>query len=162
MMPSTRSFAVSSGPSSPSTVTAIAAGLTWRSVCVASTCSTSLVPMPKASVPNAPWVEVWLSPQTIVMPGWVSPSCGPMTCTMPCSMLPSGYRVTPWTSAFRRSRAICSAASGSAMGRSRPMVGTSWSIVATVRSGRRTFRPASSRPSNACGEVTSWTRCRSM
>ena len=23
------------------------------------------------------------SPQTIVMPGWVRPSCGPMTCTMP-------------------------------------------------------------------------------
>jgi hypothetical protein len=27
-------------------------------VCVASTCSTSLVPMPKASAPKAPWVEV--------------------------------------------------------------------------------------------------------
>jgi len=36
--------------------------------CVASTCSTSLVPMPNASVPNAPWVEVWLSPQTMVVP----------------------------------------------------------------------------------------------
>ena len=41
--------------------------------------------MPKASAPNAPCVEVWLSPQTTVMPGWVSPSCGPTTCTMPCS-----------------------------------------------------------------------------
>ena len=29
--------------------------------------------MPKASAPKAPWVEVWLSPQTIVMPGWVRP-----------------------------------------------------------------------------------------
>ena len=28
--------------------------------------------------------------------------------------------------------------------------------------GRRTFLPASLRPSNACGEVTSCTRCRSM
>ena len=36
---------------------------------MASTCSTSLVPMPKASAPNAPCVEVWLSPQTMVMPG---------------------------------------------------------------------------------------------
>ncbi|PSD21909.1 hypothetical protein C7E12_23160, partial [Stenotrophomonas maltophilia] len=27
--------------------------------CVASTWPTSLVPMPKASEPNAPWVEVW-------------------------------------------------------------------------------------------------------
>ena len=48
-----------------------------KSVWVASTCSTSLVPMPKAKAPNAPWVAVWLSPQTIVMPGCVSPSSGP-------------------------------------------------------------------------------------
>ena len=34
-------------------------------VCVASTCLTSVAPMPKASAPNAPWVEVWLSPQTM-------------------------------------------------------------------------------------------------
>ena len=33
--------------------------------------------MPNASAPNAPCVEVWLSPQTIVMPGCVSPSSGP-------------------------------------------------------------------------------------
>ena len=46
--------------------------------------------MPNASAPNAPWVEVWESPQTIVMPGWVSPSCGPTTCTMPCSASPIG------------------------------------------------------------------------
>ncbi len=40
--------------------------------------------MPKANAPNAPWVLVWLSPQTMVMPGLVRPSSGPMTCTMPC------------------------------------------------------------------------------
>ena len=68
------SFAETPGGSSPSTVTAICLGRYWGSVWVASTCSTSLVPMPKASAPNAPWVEVWLSPQTMVMPGWVSPS----------------------------------------------------------------------------------------
>ena len=39
------------------------------SVWVAITCSTSDVPMPKASAPSAPWVEVWLSPQTMVVPG---------------------------------------------------------------------------------------------
>ena len=38
------------------------------SVCVASTCSTSDVPMPKASAPKAPCVEVCESPQTIVIP----------------------------------------------------------------------------------------------
>src|SRR4051812_3250147 len=43
-----------------------------------------------------------------------------------------------------------------------PSVGTLWSAVARVRSGRRTARPASRRPSNACGLVTSWTRCKSM
>ena len=41
-------------------------------------------------------------------------------------------------------------------------VGTLWSIVATVSSGRRTFRPARRRPSNACADVISWRRCRSM
>ena len=48
------------------------------------------VPMPKASAPNAPCVDVWESPHTIVMPGWVMPSCGPMTWTMPCSASPIG------------------------------------------------------------------------
>ena len=41
------------------------------------------------------------------------------------------------------------------------MVGMEWSIVATVRSGRRTLRPRARSPVKACGEVTSWTRCRS-
>ena len=27
--------------------------------------------MPKARVPKAPWVLVWLSPQAMVRPGWV-------------------------------------------------------------------------------------------
>ena len=58
-------------------------GLRWARHCVASTCSTSLVPIPKASAPNAPWVAVWESPQTIVMPGCVTPSSGPITWTMP-------------------------------------------------------------------------------
>ncbi len=40
--------------------------------------------MPKASAPKAPWVAVCESPQTIVMPGWVTPSSGPITWTMPC------------------------------------------------------------------------------
>jgi len=37
--------------------------------CVASTCSTSLVPMPKASAAKAPCVDVCESPQTTVIPG---------------------------------------------------------------------------------------------
>ena len=58
-------------------------GLRWSSVCVARTISISLVPMPNASAPKAPCVAVWESPQTIVMPGCVRPSSGPMTWTMP-------------------------------------------------------------------------------
>jgi hypothetical protein len=49
--------------------TAIVRGNVNRKVCVARTCSTSLVPMPNASAPNAPWVDVCESPQTIVRPG---------------------------------------------------------------------------------------------
>ena len=53
------------------------------SVWVASTCSTSEVPMPKARHANAPWVLVCESPQTTVMPGRVAPCSGPITWTMP-------------------------------------------------------------------------------
>ncbi len=60
--------------------------LRWISVCVASTCSTSEVPMPCASAPKAPCVEVWLSPHTMVMPGRVKPCSGPMMWTMPCRL----------------------------------------------------------------------------
>ena len=48
------------------------------------------------------------------------------------------------------------------MGRSGLKVGMLWSIVATVLSGRRTRRPRARRPVKACGEVTSWIRCRSI
>ena len=83
MMARITSLAVAPSGSSPSTVTAIVPGRCCGSVWVASTCSTSLVPMPKASAPKAPWVEVWLSPHTMVMPGSVRPCSGPMTWTMP-------------------------------------------------------------------------------
>ena len=43
----------------PRTVTRMLAGRFIGSVCVASTCSTSEVPMPRPSAPNAPCVAVW-------------------------------------------------------------------------------------------------------
>ncbi len=55
-------------------------------------------------------------------------------------------RVSTWT---RESWSLIRAATGV------PSVGTLWSAVASVRSGRRTVRPAMRRPSNACGLVTS-------
>ncbi len=110
--------------------------------------------MPKASAPNAPCVEVCESPQTIVMPGWVSPSCGPITWTTPCSESPSECSRTPKSAQLLRSVSIWVRETGSAMV-SRLSVGVLWSSVAIVRSGRRTGRPASRSPSKACGLVTS-------
>ena len=90
MIDSTTSLAVTPAGSSPSTVTAMVPGRAWGRVWVARTCSTSLVPIPNASAPNAPWVEVWLSPQTMVMPGSERPCSGPITWTMPWPASPMG------------------------------------------------------------------------
>ena len=70
----------------------------------------------------------------------------------------------PNSSQFRSSVSTWTRESSSAISRAAgvPSVGTLWSAVATVLSGRRTLRPSSRSPSKACGEVTSWTRCRSM
>ena len=83
MMARTRSLAVTPGRSLPSTLMASVFGRVCSRHCVASTWPTSVVPMPKARAPNAPCVLVWLSPQTMVLPGCVAPSSGPITCTMP-------------------------------------------------------------------------------
>ena len=71
MIPRITSFAATPAGSSPSTVTAMVFGFVCGSVCVASTCSTSDVPMPNASAPNAPCVDVCESPHTITSPGCV-------------------------------------------------------------------------------------------
>jgi len=73
------SFAVTPGFKVPSTLIAIVFGRRDGRVCVAKTCSTSDVPIPNAIAPNAPCVEVCESPQTMVIPGCVIPSCGPTT-----------------------------------------------------------------------------------
>ena len=84
MMARIKSLAVTPGGSDPSTDTRMFFAGLCSSVCVASTCSTSEVPMPKASAPKAPCVAVCESPQTMVMPGSVKPCSGPMMWTMPC------------------------------------------------------------------------------
>ena len=78
--------------------------------------------MPNASDPSAPCVDVWLSPHTIVIPGWVSPSSGPITCTIPSRPLPVASSGTPKSSQFCRSASSWARASGSRIGPSR--VGT--------------------------------------
>ncbi len=62
---------------------------------LARTSRTWLVPIPKAMAPKAPWVEVWLSPQAMVMPGWVMPCSGPITWTMPWRPLATSKRRIP-------------------------------------------------------------------
>ena len=79
------SLAVTPFPSSPSMRIRMDLGFCWRMHCEASTISTSLVPMPKATAPTAPWVEVWESPQTMVIPGSESAFSGPTTWMMPLS-----------------------------------------------------------------------------
>ena len=69
MIASTMSLAEQPKPSVPETSICMFFAGFCSSVWVAITCSTSDVPMPNASAPSAPCVEVWLSPQTIVVPG---------------------------------------------------------------------------------------------
>ena len=134
------------------------------SVCDASTSRTCDVPMPNAIAPNAPCVDVWLSPQQIVMPGCVSPSSGPMTWTMPCSAAGQVEQRNAVLAAVAFERATsCVSAIASANGRAcdprRHDV-----IDGRERAlGRRAPASRARRSSsNACGLVTSWTRCRPM
>mmetsp|Transcript_2298 Transcript_2298/g.6848 ORF Transcript_2298/g.6848 Transcript_2298/m.6848 type:complete len:521 (-) Transcript_2298:189-1751(-) len=154
-----RSFDVTPFRNAPSTVTSMAPGFCCKIVCVASTCSTSDVPMPNASAPNAPCVVVCESPHTIVVPGNVKPCSGPTTCTTPCrgSIIPK-YG-TPNRSTFSSNVLTCFRAASSSKIAStltaplcsarRDVVGTLWSTVHNVQSGRRTGLLASASPSNA-------------
>ena len=54
------------------------------------------------SAPKAPWVEVWLSPQTMVVPGSVKPCSGPTTWTMPWRLSSSLKYSMPNSFAFCR------------------------------------------------------------
>ena len=114
---SARSFAVTPGARCPRISTRIVFGFTSARHCVASTCSTSDVPIPNASAPKAPCVVVWLSPHTIVMPGCVSPCSGPITWTMPWAGESRSCSVMPWARQWVRRASICAAASWSVSGR---------------------------------------------
>ena len=109
------------------------------------------VPMPKASAPNAPWVEVWLSPQTMVVPGRVQPCSGPMMCTMPWRISSMGKYSTPKSRGILFQGFDLLRDSGSVMPLSRSLVGTLWSATARVSSGRRTLRPVSAQAFEGLG-----------
>ena len=91
---------------------------------VASTCSTSLVPMPKADAPNAPWVEYCESPHTMVVPGRVKPCSGPIMCTTPWRMSFMPKSMMPKSRQFSSSVRTCIALRGSAMPKVLSVVGT--------------------------------------
>src|SRR3990170_633234 len=116
--------------------------------------------MPKAMAPTAPWVEVWLSPHAIVMPGWVRPSSGPMPWPMPCLPVAMSRSGRPKSFVFRYMCSAISSAMGSPKGRAWSVVGMMWSSVPKVRSGMRTLSFESLSILKAWGVVTSWIRCR--
>ena len=145
----------------PSTLISKVVGFSIQIHWVAKTCSTSLVPIPNANAPKAPCVEVWLSPQTIVAPGNVIPSSGPITCTIPWLGLCISNNSIPKSLQFFSNTWICLEEIWSTIGNDLSVVGTLWSIVANVRSVLRTTRLFILNPSKACGDVTSWTRCLS-
>ncbi len=80
--------------------------------------------MPNAMAPSAPCVDVWLSPHAIVIPGWVSPSSGPITWTMPWLSLSGVHRLMPASRQLRSSALIISSAMTSRNGRFCELVGT--------------------------------------
>ena len=118
------SLAVTPKGRAPVTVIRITRGFRCQRHWVASTCSTSVEPTPKASAPNAPWVAVCESPHTSTMPGWVTPCSGPITWTMPCRGSPRPKNVMPSRPVWRPRSATIRRTSGSAISPAPGAVGT--------------------------------------
>ena len=87
-------FRAHASPEPPIDADAIIFGIRCQSVWVARMWLASVIPRPRARAPAAPCVEVWLSAQTTIIPGWLMPCSGPTTCTMPC---PWSFRPNIWT-----------------------------------------------------------------
>ena len=134
------------------------------SVCVASTCSTSLVPMPKASAPNAPCVQVWQSPQTIVMPGLGQPQLGADDVDDALAGIAQAV-----AAGCRTPRSCCASASiclrRDRIGDRRPRARWSGRVI-HGRDGEVGAADRAARQPQPVerlrADVTSWTRCRSM
>ena len=110
------SLAVTPGASCPLTLMRRTFNGLMARLCVASTSRTWVVPMPMAMDPKAPWVAVWESPQTIVMPGWVMPSSGPTMWTIPWLPVGRSKKRMPFSAQFLRSSRIMASARESAKG----------------------------------------------
>jgi hypothetical protein len=118
--------------------------------------------MPCASAPKAPWVEVWLSPQTIVVPGQGEALLGADDVDDALADIEFVEIFDAEILGVPGERLDLDAAFffGDALERS--VVGMLWSTTASVLCGAWTLRPVMRRPSKACGLVTSWTRWRSI
>ena len=147
----------------PSNETRIVFGRSRRSVPVAIACSASLEPMPQASAPNAPCVQVWLSGATSVQPGSTMPSSGEITWTMPCSRSLTSMSVIPAARAAARVSVMKALPPSIGVSSPRPgRVSTIWSITAKTRAGSRMERPAAASPLSATAPVRSCRNTRSM
>ena len=118
-------------------------GFLCTMVCVARMWTTSLMPMPNASAPSAPLVQVWLSPQITVVPGSVSPSSGPITCRIPWPSWSMSKRRMPALAVSMRMVSMTLIDHGNAPPVRPGADEITWSGVAKVRSGLRTGRPRS-------------------
>ena len=153
---SAMSLAVTPVGRMPSKITRIDAGRLTRSVPVASACSTSVDPMPHASAPTAPCVQLWLSGATSVSPGRTMPSSGETTWTMPWSGWPMSNSVMPAAAQAARVCVMNAVPPGIIVASPRPgNVSMIWSIAAKARAGSATVRPAAARLFNAAAPVRS-------
>ena len=122
--------------------------------------------MPKASAPNAPCVLVWLSPHTIVIPGLREAELGADHVHDPLMLAPEREERNAEVGAvlleLRELRARLHVDDGdAAVGRRAEL---SASSDPSSRACDRCAEPRSPRSrstENACGDVTSCTRCRS-
>ena len=128
---------------------------------MARTISTSLVPIPNASAPNAPWVAVCESPQTIVMPGWVRPELRPDDVDDALARRAEAVERDAELRAVARQLVDLGRGhriddrQAARVGRDRVVGGRDGPL------GVPDARPRARSPENACGDVTSWTRWRS-
>ena len=118
--------------------------------------------MPNASAPNAPCVEVWQSPQTMVMPGQGEALLRPddvhdalaISSSLIIFNAELGAVILQRLYLMRGLRVVDAVA---------PVSGRHVVIDDSQRVFRRADRrPATRKPSNACGLVTSWIKWRSI
>ena len=118
-----------------------------------------------AKAPKAPWVEVWESPQTIVIPGWVTPELGPDH--MDDAPAVGAERVDRDPELLAVGLERLDLLPGELVG-DQPRGGGAVGRDVVVGGRQGLVGPADRRdpprrsPSKACAEVTSWTRWRSM